>query len=153
MFSSAGIIFNEILTRRLPYHDSFADQPSILDLVKEQDFRPTLMDEDDPSLFPEDRENIKQMNILIHLCLSKEPTTRPHFTAMLARINDINPHKSSDFISSMAAMLEKYGNDMEELVWDRTRNLQTRTVELEEERARTHRLLVDLQKADRKSVV
>ncbi|KAF9571479.1 hypothetical protein EC968_000510 [Mortierella alpina] len=144
---SAGVIFNEILTRRLPYSDSFTDQPSILDLVKEQDFRPTLMDEDDPSLLPEDRENIKQMNILIHLCLSKEPTTRPHFTAILARINDINPHKSSDFISSMAAMLEKYGNDMEELVWDRTRNLQTRTVELEEERARTHRLLVDLQKA------
>ncbi|KAF9950362.1 Receptor-type guanylate cyclase gcy-13, partial [Mortierella alpina] len=144
---SAGIIFNEILTRRLPYSDSFADQVSILDLVREQDFRPTLMDEDDPSLLPEDRENIKQMNILIHLCLSKEPTTRPHFTAILARINDINPHKSSDFISSMAAMLEKYGNDMEELVWDRTRNLQTRTVELEEERARTHRLLVDLQKA------
>ncbi|KAF9291170.1 hypothetical protein BGZ68_004875 [Mortierella alpina] len=129
------------------YSDSFADQPSILDLVREQDLRPTLMDEDDPSLLPEDRENIKQMNILIHLCLSKEPTTRPHFTSILARINDINPHKSSDFISSMAAMLEKYGNDMEELVRDRTRNLQTRTVELEEERARTHRLLVDLQKA------
>ncbi|CAO3564818.1 unnamed protein product [Mortierella alpina] len=144
---SAGVIFNEILTRRLPYSDSFADQGSILDLVREQDFRPTLMAEDDPSLLPEDRENIKQMNILIHLCLSKEPTTRPHFTAILARINDINPHKSSDFISSMAAMLEKYGNDMEELVWDRTRNLQTRTVELEEERARTHRLVVDLQKA------
>ncbi|KAF9941317.1 hypothetical protein BGZ67_005368 [Mortierella alpina] len=144
---SAGVIFNEILTRRLPYSDSFADQPTILDLVREQDFRPTLMDEDDPSLLPEDSENIKQMNILIHLCLSKEPTTRPHFTAILARINDINPHKSSDFISSMAAMLEKYGNDMEELVWDRTRNLQTRTVELEEERARTNRLLVDLQKA------
>ncbi|KAH7048609.1 histidine kinase-like ATPase, partial [Linnemannia elongata] len=36
---------------------------------------------------------------------------------------------------------------MEELVRDRTRNLQQRTVELEAEKARTNRLVLDLQKA------
>ncbi|KAG0200513.1 hypothetical protein BGX28_006442 [Mortierella sp. GBA30] len=144
---SAGIIFNEILTRRLPYNDSIMEHSSILDLVRVDVVRPTLMSSEDPSISAEDRQNIEQMNDLIRLCLSNEPTSRPHFTAILTRINDINPHKSSDFISSMSAMLEKYGNDMEELVRDRTRNLQMRTVELEEERARTHRLLVDLQKA------
>ncbi|KAI1313857.1 hypothetical protein EDD11_002458 [Mortierella claussenii] len=143
---SAGIIFNEILTRRLPYPDH-ADIPAVLKRVQDEDLRPDMTNAEGPSYSAEDRENIEQMNSLIHLCFSKEPTSRPHFTAMLTRINDINPHKSSDFISSMAAMLEKYGNDMEELVRDRTRNLQMRTVELEEERARTHRLLVDLQKA------
>ncbi|GJJ76453.1 hypothetical protein EMPS_08812 [Entomortierella parvispora] len=143
---SAGIIFNEILTRRSPYHD-YPEQPNIIQQVQEQDLRPTLMSTDDSTLSTEDRMNIEQMNHLIQLCLSRDPLSRPHFTAMLARINDINPHKSSDFISSMAAMLERYGNDMEDLVRDRTRNLQMRTVELEEERARTHRLLVDLQKA------
>ncbi|KAG0251227.1 hypothetical protein BG011_007756 [Mortierella polycephala] len=143
---SIGIIFNEILTRRPPYHD-FSDYPSVLQMVQEEDFRPTLMDSDDSSISPEDRENIEQLNQLIRLSLSKEPSKRPSFSAMNTRINDINPHQSSDFICSMAAMLEKYGNDMEELVRDRTRNLQMRTVELEEERARTHRLLVDLQRA------
>ncbi|KAF9985365.1 hypothetical protein BGZ65_011050 [Modicella reniformis] len=143
---SAGIIFNEILTRCLPYHDH-TDYPNVLQRVQEEDLRPTLVNPEGSSYSAEDRENIEQMNQLIRLTLSKDPSSRPHFTAMLARINDINPHKSSDFISSMAAMLEKYGNDMEELVRDRTRNLQMRTVELEEERARTHRLLVDLQKA------
>ncbi|KAG0246437.1 hypothetical protein BGX31_002091 [Mortierella sp. GBA43] len=143
---SAGIIFNEILTRCQPYQDH-ADYPNVVPHIQREDLRPTLIDPEDSSYSPEDRVNIEQMNNLIRLCLSKEPNNRPHFTAMLTRINDINPHKSSDFISSMAAMLEKYANDMEVLVRDRTKNLQTRTVELEEERARTHRLLVDLQKA------
>ncbi|KAG0328829.1 hypothetical protein BGZ99_004317 [Dissophora globulifera] len=143
---SAGIIFNEILTRRLPYHDR-TDMVSTLHRVQDEDLRPDLVNPEGSSYSAEDRDNIEQMNQLIRLCIAKEPSTRPHFTAMLARINDINPHKSSDFISSMAAMLEKYGNDMEELVRDRTRNLQMRTVELEEERGRTNRLLVDLQKA------
>ncbi|KAF9124531.1 hypothetical protein BGX30_000903 [Mortierella sp. GBA39] len=143
---SAGIIFNEILTRNLPYHD-YNDDANVLDLVKDQDFRPTLMAPTDGTFTEEDRENLEQMNQLIRLCLSKDPSNRPHFTAMLARINDINPHKSSDFISSMSAMLEKYGNDMEELVRDRTRNLHERTVQLEAEKARTNRLVVDLRKA------
>ncbi|KAF9346050.1 hypothetical protein BGX34_004228, partial [Mortierella sp. NVP85] len=143
---SAGIIFNEILTRCLPYSDH-TDYPNVLQLIQEGDLRPTLVNPEGSTYSAEDRENIDQMNHLIRLCLSKDPQSRPHFTAILARINDINPHKSSDFISSMAAMLEKYGNDMEELVRDRTKNLQMRTAELEEERATTHRLLADLQKA------
>lgn len=134
------------MTRNLPYHD-YNNDANVLELVKEQDFRPTLMTPTDGTFTEEDRENLEQMNQLIRLCLSKDPSSRPHFTAMLTRINDINPHKSSDFISSMSAMLEKYGNDMEELVRDRTRNLQQRTVELEAEKARTNRLVLDLQKA------
>ncbi|KAF9207345.1 hypothetical protein BGZ49_000649 [Haplosporangium sp. Z 27] len=143
---SAGIIFNEIMTRHLPFHDE-PDIPMVLQHVKNGDLKPTLVDPQNPTYSAEDRDNIEQMNALINLCLANDPSSRPHFTAILNRINDINPHKSSDFISSMAAMLEKYGNDMEALVRDRTRNLQMRTIELEEERARTNRLLVDLQKA------
>ncbi|KAG0086303.1 hypothetical protein BGZ93_000199, partial [Podila epicladia] len=143
---SAGIIFNEILTRKLPYHD-YTDYPSVLELVKNQDFRPTLLNPKDAHYTAEDRENIEQMNNLILACTSKDTSLRPTFTTMVNRVNDINPHKTDDFITSMAAMLEKYGNDMEDLVRDRTKNLQMRTIELEEERARTHRLLVDLQKA------
>ncbi|KAF8928563.1 hypothetical protein BGZ58_009563 [Dissophora ornata] len=143
---SAGVIFNEILTRHLPYHDQ-TDIPNVLRQVQDEDLRPTLVNPQESSYSAEDRENIEQMNQLIHLCISTEPTSRPHFTAMLSRINDINPHKSSDFITSMAAMLEKYGNDMEDLVHERTKKLQTRTLELEEERARINGLLVDLRKA------
>ncbi|KAF9582667.1 hypothetical protein BGW38_010909 [Lunasporangiospora selenospora] len=143
---NAGVIFNEILTRRVPYNE-YSDNPSLLDLIKENGLRPTLASPEAPALTPEDSEIIEQMNYLVAACLSVDPGHRPHFTAMLARINEINPYNSNDFISSMAAMLEKYGNDMEELVRDRTKNLQTRTVELEEERARTHQLLTDLQEA------
>ncbi|KAF9175137.1 hypothetical protein BGX20_008078 [Mortierella sp. AD010] len=143
---SAGVIFNEILTRRLPYHDQ-SDIPTVLQLVKNGEMRPNLINPEDSLYSAEDRENIEQMNSLINLCLSLEPSSRPHFTAIHNRINDINPHKSSDFISSMAAMLEKYGNDMEDLVHDRTRNLHERTKELEKERAKSEKLIVDLKKA------
>lgn len=130
----------------MPYHD-YTGYPSVLELVKNQDFRPTLLDPEDASYTTEDRENIEQMNNLIRACVSKDTSLRPTFTTMVNRVNDINPHKTDDFITSMAAMLEKYGNDMEELVRDRTKNLHMRTIELEEERARTHRLVADLQKA------
>ncbi|KAG0228929.1 hypothetical protein BGW42_001882 [Actinomortierella wolfii] len=143
---SAGIIFNEILTRRLPYDNCdnlFVTMQQIID----NDLRPELCDPTSEMHTETDRENIRQMNIIIQACLSRDPLARPTYSTMLAMIDDINPHDTNDVISTMAAMLEKYGNDMEELVRDRTRNLQKRTIELEEERARTHQLLRDLQQA------
>ncbi|KAF9969299.1 hypothetical protein BGZ73_008394 [Actinomortierella ambigua] len=143
---SAGIIFNEILTRRLPY-DHCENLYATLQQITEQDLRPELCSETNEPCAETDQEHIRQMNIIIQACLSRDPLARPTFSTMLAMIDDINPHDTNDVISTMAAMLEKYGSDMEELVRDRTRNLQKRTIELEEERARTHQLLRDLQKA------
>ncbi|KAI8644224.1 hypothetical protein BD408DRAFT_363341 [Parasitella parasitica] len=50
-------------------------------------------------------------------------------------------------IDNMAVLLEEYANNMEILVKKRTSNLQQRTLELEEERARTETLLKDLKSA------
>ncbi|KAG0168665.1 hypothetical protein DFQ30_004442 [Apophysomyces sp. BC1015] len=65
------------------------------------------------------------------------------------KIQEIDPYTvgSDCVVDNMAIMLEKYANDMENLVKKRTENLQQRTVELEEEKTRTQALLKDLKAA------
>ncbi|KAI8061192.1 histidine kinase-like ATPase [Gongronella butleri] len=69
-------------------------------------------------------------------------------------MKSLDPQLSSSMnvVDNMAVLLETYVNDMERLVRERTSNLQQRTLELEEERARTQALLQDLQASKEKAV-
>ncbi|KAF9112943.1 hypothetical protein BGX27_002533 [Mortierella sp. AM989] len=142
---SAGIIFNEIMTRKMPYSRQLADLDSVdgpyllLDMIKQDNLRPDFLLDDASD------ESIGSVNHLIRNCLQPDPCMRPSFASILHRLRVISP--DGDMIGGMAALLEKYANDMEELVRTRTMHLQTRTAELEEERLRTEALLVDLSKA------
>ncbi|KAG0200231.1 hypothetical protein BGX28_006658 [Mortierella sp. GBA30] len=142
---SAGIIFNEIMTRKTPYARHLLDLdpvegPSILlGMIKYQHLRPDFLLDDASD------ESIGAVNHLIRNCLQPDPGLRPSFASILHRLRLISP--DGDMIGGMAALLEKYANDMEELVRTRTMHLQTRTAELEEERLRTEALLIDLNQA------
>ncbi|KAF9968369.1 hypothetical protein BGZ70_004529 [Mortierella alpina] len=142
---SAGIIFNEIMTRKTPYSRQLLaldpiEGPSILlSMIKYQNLRPDFLLDDASD------ESIGAVNHLIRNCLQPDPGLRPSFASILHRLRLISP--DGDMIGGMAALLEKYANDMEELVRTRTMHLQTRTAELEEERLRTEALLVDLNQA------
>ncbi|KAF9902166.1 hypothetical protein EC991_005212 [Linnemannia zychae] len=142
---SAGIIFNEIMTRKAPYARQLAildpiDGPSmLLDQIKNENLRPDFLLDDASD------ESIGGVNHLIRNCLQPDPQLRPPFGTILHRLRLISP--DGDMIGGMAALLEKYANDMEELVRTRTTHLQTRTAELEEERLRTEALLIDLNQA------
>ncbi|KAF9189347.1 hypothetical protein BGZ51_009661 [Haplosporangium sp. Z 767] len=142
---SAGIVFNEIMTRKAPFARQLAaldavSGPSILlDMVKYENLRPDFLLDDASEAY------IEPINQLIRSCLQPDPRKRPSFSFILGRLRYISPE--GDMIGGMAALLEKYANDMEELVRTRTMHLQTRTAELEEERLRTEALLVDLNQA------
>ncbi|KAF9980330.1 hypothetical protein BGZ65_005227, partial [Modicella reniformis] len=142
---SAGIVFNEIMTRKMPYSRPLAaldpvEGPSILlDMVKNQNLRPDFLLDDASD------ESIGEINKLIHNCLQPDPCRRYSFASILHRLRYINP--DGDMIGGMAALLERYANDMEELVRTRTRHLQARTAELEAERSRKEALVADLKKA------
>ncbi|KAF8946117.1 hypothetical protein BGZ47_001255 [Haplosporangium gracile] len=142
---SAGIVFNEIMTRTSPYASQLQDMDPVdgplqlLDLIKYDGLRP------DPFVDDERDEGIACLNNLIRNCLQSEPLMRPSFANIQHRLRLISP--DGDMIGGMAALLEKYANDMEELVRTRTMHLQTRTVELEEERLRTDALLIDLKQS------
>ncbi|KAG0362791.1 hypothetical protein BG005_004168 [Podila minutissima] len=142
---SAGVVFNEIMTRKSPYFRQLAsldpvEGPLILmDMIKYENLRPDFLLDDASD------ESIGAVNQLIRSCLQPDPGLRPAFSTILHRLRLISP--DGDMIGGMAALLEKYANDMEELVRTRTMHLQTRTAELEEERLRTDALLVDLKLA------
>ncbi|KAG0306361.1 hypothetical protein BGZ98_002526 [Dissophora globulifera] len=142
---SAGIIFNEIITRTAPYAQKLAMLDSIegpfllLDKIKNENLRPDLSPDDGSD------EKLGPVNQLIRTCLQVDPLQRPSFTNILQRLRNISP--DGELIGGMAALLEKYANDMEELVYTRTMHLQTRTAELEEERYRKELLLQDLEKS------
>ncbi|KAI8362527.1 hypothetical protein B0O80DRAFT_101931 [Mortierella sp. GBAus27b] len=158
---SAGIVFNEIMTRKLPYSRQLAsldpvEGPSILlDMVKNQNLRPDFLLDNSS----DESESIGAVNQLIRNCLQPDPCLRPSFASILHRLRTISP--DGELIGGMAALLEKYANDMEDLVRTRTKNLQARTAdlqartadlqartaELEEERMRREALLEDLRKA------
>ncbi|KAF9286830.1 hypothetical protein BGZ68_002528 [Mortierella alpina] len=142
---SAGIVFNEIMTRSAPYArqlqelDPVEGLSILLDQIKFEDLRPDFLTGDSSD------ESINTVNYLIHSCLQPEPSMRPTFANILQRLKLVSP--DGDMIGCMAALLEKYANDMEELVRTRTMHLQTRTAELEEERLRTDALMADLQQS------
>ncbi|KAI8391178.1 uncharacterized protein BYT42DRAFT_602084 [Radiomyces spectabilis] len=119
---SAGIIINEILTRETPYHELTEQGLSpevIFEHIRDKGLRPTMQ-------LPMQDEYSDDVNAVILDCLQVDPSLRPTFSGI---------------------GLEKYANDMENLVRKRTANLQQRTLELEEERARTQTLLKDLKAA------
>ncbi|KAF8979955.1 hypothetical protein BGZ46_004804 [Entomortierella lignicola] len=142
---SAGVIFNEIMTRKTPYSRQLSDLNPVdgpyklFDMIKYENLRPDFLLDDASD------ESIGAVNQLIRNCLQPDPNMRPSFASILHRLRVISP--DGDMIGGMAALLEKYANDMEELVRTRTMHLHSRTNELEEERLQTKKLLADLSKA------
>lgn len=125
-----GIIFKEIFTRSSPYTEyPFLVAHEIVSKVKcpvpgERVFRPML------SL------QLRQHSDLVSLiedCWSEDPSSRPSVTRVAKTLNKINPQNLS-MIDNMIVMLEKYANHLEELVAERTS-------ELDAEKAKTENLL------------
>ncbi|KAK3829101.1 MAG: hypothetical protein J3Q66DRAFT_410611 [Benniella sp.] len=109
------------------------------DVAGQDQVRPNFMIEDSSDA------SVGAGNQLIRGCLQPEPYLRPTFFNILQRLRYIN--LDGELIGGMAAPLEKYANDIEELVQTRRMHLQARTAELEEERPRTDNLLQGLEKS------
>ncbi|KAL4225191.1 hypothetical protein ACF0H5_015882 [Mactra antiquata] len=125
-----GIIFKEIFTLSDPYAEyQFLFPHEILEKVRcpvkgEKPFRPML------SLHM--RQHTELVS-LIEDCWHEDPTSRPSATRVGKHLNKINPQNLS-MIDNMIVMLEKYANHLEDLVAERTS-------ELDAEKAKTENLL------------
>ncbi|KAG0179191.1 hypothetical protein DFQ29_002414 [Apophysomyces sp. BC1021] len=142
---STGIIINEILTREKPYIqqrlEGFSCE-SIFNQIRDEGLSPRTQ--------PKGHDGYSDgINVIILECLQRDPDMRPSLSSIAVKIQEIDPYTvgSDCVVDNMAIMLEKYANDMENLVKKRTENLQQRTVELEEEKTRTQALLKDLKAA------
>ncbi|ELU12932.1 hypothetical protein CAPTEDRAFT_112906, partial [Capitella teleta] len=128
---SFGIIFKEVINRSTPYHeyDSVFNAKDIIEKVTHPKdgvfFRPTIE-------FPEEGE-LKQYLSIGPKCWAEDPNTRPTSRSMLKFIQK-NFKGSTNIMDNMVRMLERYSDNLEAIVTERT-------TELAEEKKRTELLL------------
>uniref|UniRef100_A0A7M5X0L3 Guanylate cyclase n=1 Tax=Clytia hemisphaerica TaxID=252671 RepID=A0A7M5X0L3_9CNID len=125
---SYGIILQEIITRGSPYsmYENLSAK-EILDRVKKCSnprFRPVV---------PEDYGH-PEYHDLMSQCWEEAPTSRPRFDEIMKALKKLNGGKNINIVDNMIKMMEKYTDHLEELVAERTK-------QLEDEKAKTDELL------------
>ncbi|XP_067655783.1 atrial natriuretic peptide receptor 2-like [Haliotis asinina] len=127
---AVGIILKEVFTRSGPYTEyPFYCSSEIISKVRESSLQTRFR----PSVARELRQH-PDLAALIEDCWSEDPSARPSAPRVVKSLTRINPSKHMTMIDNMIAMLEKYANHLEELVAERTS-------ELDAEKRKTENLL------------
>jgi len=123
---SYGIILQGIATRSKPFLDGPMRRREIIHRVvahEEPPFRPDLTCVEAKPEF---------VDLMVD-CWNDEPEERPHFFRIVDRLKKISG-RGSNIIENMVSMMEKHANHLEQLVDERT-------TQLNEEKDRTDKLL------------
>ncbi|XP_073235127.1 atrial natriuretic peptide receptor 1-like [Porites lutea] len=126
---SYGILLQEMATRSEPFSGCQLEPKEIIHRV--------VMHEDPPF-----RPNIPCIEIkpeyidLMVDCWNDDPEERPHFYRIVERLKKISG-RGSNIIENMVTMMEKHANHLEQLVEERTR-------QLNEEKEKTEKILCRL---------
>ncbi|CAC5423157.1 Guanylate cyclase soluble subunit beta-2,Guanylyl cyclase GC-E,Retinal guanylyl cyclase 1,Soluble guanylate cyclase gcy-31,Receptor-type guanylate cyclase gcy-28,Soluble guanylate cyclase gcy-35,Receptor-type guanylate cyclase gcy-4,Guanylate cyclase soluble subunit alpha-1,Receptor-type guanylate cyclase gcy-21,Retinal guanylyl cyclase 2,Heat-stable enterotoxin receptor,Soluble guanylate cyclase 88E,Guanylate cyclase soluble subunit beta-1,Receptor-type guanylate cyclase gcy-13,Receptor-type guanylate cyc len=135
---SFGIIAKELVTRDTPYgcedHMSPNEIISKVAATTKVPFRPKFpyMSDNNQAM-----EQTKAIQALIQRCWAEDPQVRPSVKRVLKTLNTISPFKKSNVIENMIVMMEKYSYQLEELVAERT-------AQLEDEKRKTDALLYQM---------
>uniref|UniRef100_A0A8C7GYL4 Guanylate cyclase n=1 Tax=Oncorhynchus kisutch TaxID=8019 RepID=A0A8C7GYL4_ONCKI len=126
---SFAIILQEVVVRGLPYCMLGLTPAEIIRKVKKPPpmCRPTVAPDQAPM------ECIQ----LMKQCWSEQPDRRPAFDEIFDQFKLINKGKKTNIIDSMLRMLEQYSSNLEDLIRERTE-------ELEVEKQRTEKLLSEM---------
>ncbi|KAK0149026.1 Retinal guanylyl cyclase 2 [Merluccius polli] len=126
---SFAIIMQEVVIRGPPYCMMDLTASEILEHVSRPPplFRPVVS----PDYAP--MECIQ----LMKLCWSEQPERRPAFDEIFDQFKNINKGRKTNIIDSMLRMLEQYSSNLEELIRERTE-------ELEIEKQKTEKLLTQM---------
>ncbi|XP_035291035.1 retinal guanylyl cyclase 2-like [Anguilla anguilla] len=126
---SFAIILQEVVVRGPPYCMLGLPAEEIIRKVRKPPplCRPTVAPDQAPL------ECIQ----LMKQCWSEQPDRRPTFEEIFDRFKTINKGKKTNIIDSMLRMLEQYSSNLEELIRERTE-------ELEVEKQRTEKLLSEM---------
>ncbi|XP_061816403.1 retinal guanylyl cyclase 2-like isoform X2 [Nerophis lumbriciformis] len=126
---SFSIIIQEVISRTPPY--AMMDMPAaeILERLKEP---PPLC----RPIIPIDEAPADCLN-LMNECWNEDPAKRPCFDEIFKQFRGINRGRKANIIDSMLRMLEQYSSNLEDLIRERTD-------ELEVERSKTDKLIGQL---------
>ncbi|XP_034778417.2 retinal guanylyl cyclase 2 isoform X1 [Acipenser ruthenus] len=126
---SFAIILQEVVVRGSPYCMLGLSPEEIIRKVKKPPpmCRPTVAPDQAPL------ECIQMMK----QCWSEQPDRRPAFDDIFDQFKTINKGKKTNIIDSMLRMLEQYSSNLEDLIRERTE-------ELEVEKQRTEKLLAEM---------
>ncbi|KAJ0180455.1 hypothetical protein K1T71_003859 [Dendrolimus kikuchii] len=116
-----GIILYEIIARRGPFGIMAMEPKDIIERLK----RPKMDGED---LFRPDTSTLEGITedfviSCIKDCWAEDPNIRPDFPTIRSRLKKLKSGKSRNIMDQMMDMMEKYANNLEELVNERTRLL------------------------------
>ncbi|XP_074654709.1 atrial natriuretic peptide receptor 1-like [Tubulanus polymorphus] len=125
---SIGIIIYEIMIRSSPYNTGEMAPKDIIERVQAggtPSFRPTIAATD----------NLNSCWVeLITECWAENPELRPDTNSLKRSLKSINKGKGINIMDHMVSMLEKYANNLEDIV-------EQRTLELIDEKRKTDALL------------
>ncbi|CAF4579989.1 unnamed protein product, partial [Rotaria sp. Silwood2] len=123
---SFGIIMQEVILRGPPYCMLDLTPQEIIAKIKKPPplLRPSVSKQTAP---PEYINSMKQ-------CWAEQPESRPSFNDLAQSIKLLNGGKKVNIVDTMFKMLEQYSNNLEELIRERT-------TQLEEEKKKTDKLL------------
>eukprot|EP00795_Rhopilema_esculentum_P006238 gene6238-11649_t len=125
---SYGIIMKEICSRCDPYEEASLSPSEIISKIQFKTippFRPVC---------PETCDVPAEFIDLMTQCWDDFPEKRPSFKDVFKALRALGPKKSTNLVDQMLTMMEKYTNNLEDLVKERTRLL-------EEEKMKTEKLL------------
>lgn len=130
---SFGIVLYEIFTRRGPFGEIECSPAECLQrvmhpLVPNTPFRPAIQPLE--TTFDCVRECLKE-------CWSERPEERPDFKTIRNKLRVLRKGMKPNIFDNMMAMMEKYANNLEQLVDERTDQLQ-------EEKKKTEALLLEM---------
>ncbi|XP_021202770.2 receptor-type guanylate cyclase Gyc76C-like [Bombyx mandarina] len=116
-----GIILYEVIARKGPFGNVAMEPKDIIDRLK----RPKL---DGEELFRPDTSSIDggiddYIVSCMKDCWAEDPNTRPDFPTIRTRLKKMKSGQSKNIMDQMMDIMEKYANNLEELVNERTRLL------------------------------
>ncbi|XP_073839417.1 receptor-type guanylate cyclase Gyc76C-like [Musca autumnalis] len=118
-----AIIMYEIFSRKGPFGQTLYEPKEIVDLVKKEPikghlpFRPELECIIEGELCPD------YVLSCITDCWHEDPEVRPDFPTIRTRLKKMRGGKTKNIMDQMMEMMEKYANNLEDIVTERTRLL------------------------------
>ncbi|XP_017842260.1 receptor-type guanylate cyclase Gyc76C isoform X1 [Drosophila busckii] len=118
-----AIILYEIFSRKGPFGQTNFEPKQIVDLVKQLPMKGTEPFRPEVESIVEAESCPDYVLACIKDCWAENPEERPEFSAIRNRLKKMRGGKTKNIMDQMMEMMEKYANNLEDIVTERTRLL------------------------------